>query len=471
MGRDALGEVYTEKRGGRLVLVRRVLVAEALAADVLAEVSGAMKLDSPAILRPLDASADGGLVTIISETLEGRTLRALLTTLASNGEKLPVSHATFIAIRVLEALEHAHARSEAGHPAPVFHGRLSPEHVVLTPSGDVRVTGFGLDAAARHLLKPQAKVDPAFAYVSPEQANGAPLNAASDNFAVGSILAEALLGEPVFMEDTFAQTYEAVQNRLPPQVRAARDNVPKALDEAIAWALERNPDRRAPRPDALRQRLQAFQGMLDVGDRIKPDEHPQRLADLMRLRMKSPAAALDVTSMEPVKGGGDKPGRRWGLALLRFVFVLLLGVLGKGVWDNWRDLEGPIRARIPPAVATRLGIDQDVALPPVAAVPDAGAEEEDAGVADAGEAEAGEALDAGAPPPPRPGLLSVESTPKATVVLDGRPLGSTPLLEVEVSAGEHTLVLTSKKPRVELSQTLSVSEGEAKKLVVKLKAK
>ena len=81
MARDALGEIFTEQRGGRLVSVRRLIVARSAVEGILAEVSSAMKLSSASILRPLDASADGGLVTIVTETTEGRTLRGLLTTL------------------------------------------------------------------------------------------------------------------------------------------------------------------------------------------------------------------------------------------------------------------------------------------------------------------------------------------------------------------------------------------------------
>jgi len=458
MSRDALGEVFTETRGGRLVQVRRMLVGAGAADAIVAEVTAAMKLEAESILRPLEVRQDGGLVTVTSQTTEGHTLRGLLTTLAANGEKLDVSHCTWLTLKVLEALEHAHAKK-------VFHGRLSPEHVVLTPIGEVRVTGFGLDAAATHLVKPQSKTDPAFAYVAPEQASARGITAASDNFAAGAILAEALLGKPLFLEDTFQQTFDAVSTRRLPEFRDARDNVPKALAEALAWALDHDPDRRAPRPEALRQRLEAFQGMLDAGDRIKPYEHPKRLADLMRLRMKKAEAALDVTSMEPAKAAAGPKKRRPVLVFLRLVFLAMLGLLGWKVVTDWRDLEPQIRAHIPHEVLARVGIDP-IAMPlPVA----------DAGEPlDAGEelADAGAGVPDAGPPPPKPGRLTIETTPaKATVTLDGKPLGVTPLVDVEVAPGEHTLVVTSKKPKVEVSQTLSVTEGEVKKLGFKLKGR
>ncbi|MBK7864016.1 MAG: PEGA domain-containing protein [Archangiaceae bacterium] len=465
MGKDALGEVFTEKRGGRLVQVRRMIVAQSAVAEVVAEATAAMSLSHASIVQPLEVKADGGLVTVVTEAIEARTLRGLLTTLASTGEKLPVSHATWLAIKLLEALEQAQARKVDGRTAPLFHGRLSPEHVLLTSIGEVRLTGWGLDAAARSLVRPVAKTDPAFAYLSPEQVAGSSPGAASDNFSVGAILVEALLGKPLFVEDTFAQTFEAISNRSAPALRDARDNVPKALDEAVAWALDKVADRRASRPEALRTRLEAFQGMLDVGDRIKPYEHPKRLADLMRLRMKAPATATDVTSMEPTRAEAPASRRRPLLWLLRLLFVGLVGAFAYFVWQDWRDLEPKIRARIPPQVATPLGIDQEVVLPVDAGV-DAGPA--DAGLADGGAADAGVA-DAGALAP-LPALLTIESVPpKATVQIDGRTVGVTPLTRFELPAGEHEVVVISKKLHVELSQSVSLVPGESKKLTVKLK--
>ncbi|MBL8952870.1 MAG: PEGA domain-containing protein [Myxococcaceae bacterium] len=472
MSRDALGEVLTESRGGRTVLVRRMLVAPAAVESIVTELTAAMKLEAASIFHPTDVKVDGGLVTVTTQAEEGHSLRGLLTTLAATGEKLPVSHCTWLAIKVLEALEHAHAQR-------VFHGRLSPEHVVLTPIGEVRVTGFGLEAAAAHLVKPQSKTDPAFAYVAPEQVGSRGVGSSTDVFAVGAMLAEALLGRPLFLEDTFAQTFDAVTSRPLPAFREARDNVPKALDEALQWALDKDADRRSPRPEALRQRLEAFQGMLDVGDRIKPYEHPKRLADLMRLRMKKADAALDVTSAEPVKAQKATKRRRPVLALLRLMFVAMSGLLGWKVFTDWRELEPQVRAKIPPDVLARLGIDpiaqrtagaeqhsgprgagEDVVPLPL----DAGVEAVDAGTEV-------EVPDVGAPEP-RPARLTVESVPpKATVVLDGKSLGVTPLTEVELAAGEHTLVVTSKKPKIEVSQTLSVAEGEVKKVSFKLRGR
>jgi serine/threonine-protein kinase len=482
VAKDALGELITEKRGSRLVTVRRMAIAPEAIDAVLAEVTAAAKLSSPSILRPIDASVSGGVVTIVSETIEGRTLRGLLTTLATTGEKLPVSHATWITIEVLKALEHAHARMDGAAPRPVFHGRLSPEHVVLTPSGQVRLTGFGLDAACRHLLKPQAKTDTAFAYLAPEQLGSGELNPSSDNFAVASILAELVLGKAVFIEDTFAATWDAIGNRQLPVLRQARDGVPKALDEAVTWALERHADRRCTRPDALRARLEAFQGVLDVGDRIKPDEHARRLSDLLRLRMKGPmtAATSDVTSMEPVSAPAAAPKKKGRAALraLKLLFAALAALLVIGIWARWPVLEDPVRRRIPPQVATALGIEPlgplEAVPPPAAdageAAPDAGAEPSDAGEAapDAGEAtaDAGEAVAV-----PRPALVSIRSTPKAEVSLDGRPLGPTPLVDVTVDPGEHTLELVSARPKRKLVHKLVVAEGEAKTLDLELKKK
>ncbi|MBI3181350.1 MAG: protein kinase [Myxococcales bacterium] len=477
VARDALGELWTEKRGRRVVTVRRLNLPPPIAEQVSRDTAAAAKLTHDNILRPLEVGESKNKLQIVYEMTEGRTLRALLTTLAATGEKLPVSQATWVIMEVLKALEHAHGRvDEKKRPVPVFHGRLSPEHVVLTKAGEVRVTGFGLEAAARHLLRDASKLDPAFAYVAPEQVRGEQLVAASDNFAAGCILAEALLGEALFLESNLSKTFDAILNRPLPVIRKRRDNVPLALDEALAWSLEKNPDQRCPRVDALLTRLSAFQGMIAVGDRIKPGEHAGRLADLIRLRMKDAAApALDMTSLEAVDEntapGLDEPivtkvianplfrGGRRLLTVLRAVAVLSLAVLGVGIWAKWPQLRGPIEERLPEALVRYLRLAPATAAPalatPAAAAPDAG--EPDAGEPDAGATQ------------PRMAMLSIHTIPASAVSLDGKPVGRTPLESLEVAPGEHTLEFVSVRPRLKVSRRITLAEGEKKKLKLRLK--
>jgi serine/threonine-protein kinase len=484
--------MWTKKEGGRELSFRQLRAAPQAAEEIAAEVAAASQLSSPLIIPPLEVRAIDGEVTIVSVAPDGRSLRDLLQAMVMSGEKLLVSHATWITIEVLKALEAAHTAPTG----PVFHGRLSPEHIVLTRNAEVRITGFGLDAAARHLITPETPVIAALAYVSPEQALGAELSAASDVFAVGTILVEALLGEPLFIDETFGKTFDAIENEGLPKLREARDNVPKALEAALALALQKNAANRAAKAADLRGRLQAIQGILDVGDRIKPGEQPKRIADLLRLREKphvDPAFDADSVDNNPFASNAlyaptrvvtksharvkEKPAKKGGggivRRLLRITALLLIGVLGVGVWVQWPRLEGPLRQRLPPELAAKIGLGPAVepsgvktpvkaALPPAPVVADAGL----AGAADKPDASVAEAP---AAPPAKPGILSIDSTPASTVTIDGKEVGKTPLLKLEVEPGEHLVELTPKKARFKKTQKILVLAGESRALKVKLK--
>jgi serine/threonine-protein kinase len=481
--------MWTKKEGGRELSFRQLRAAPQAAEEIAAEVAAASQLASPLIIPPLEVRAIDGEVTIVSVAPDGRSLRDLLQALVMSGEKLLVSHATWITIEVLKALEAAHTAPTG----PVFHGRLSPEHIVLTRNAEVRLTGFGLDAAARHLIKPETPVIAALAYVSPEQALGSELSAASDVFAVGSILVEALLGEPLFIDETFGKTFDAIENEGLPKLRETRDNVPKALEAALALALEKNAAKRAAKAADLRGRLQAIQGILDVGDRIKPGEQPKRIADLLRLREKphvDPAFDADSVDNNPFASNAlyaptrvvtksharvkAKPEKKGGggivRRLLRITALLLIGVLGVGVWVQWPRLEGPLRQRLPPELAAKIGLGPAPEPAPVkAALPPSPV------VVDAGIAAAADTPDAGAvaaappAPPAKPGLLNIDSTPASTVTIDGKEVGKTPLVKLEVEPGEHVIELTPKKARFKKTQKILVLAGETRALKVKLK--
>jgi serine/threonine-protein kinase len=482
--------MWTQKEGGRLLSFRQLRVPADAAEEIAAEVAAASQLASPLIIPPLEVRAVDGEVTIVSVAPDGRTLRDLLQTLIMSGEKLMVSHATWITIEVLKALEAAH-NAPTG---PVFHGRLSPEHIVLTRNAEVRLTGFGLNAAAKHLITPETPVIAALAYVSPEQALGSEASASADLFAVGSILVEAILGEPLFIDTTFGKTFDAIENEGLPKLRGARDNIPKALEAALALALEKNADNRAPKADVLRGRIQAIQGILDVGDRIKPGEQPKRIADLLRLREKpqiDPAFDTDSVDNNPFAGnalyaptrvvakaharvkapkGKQKGGGGGGVLrrLLRITALLLIGALGVGIWVQWPRLQGPLRAKLPPELAAKIGLGPAPAPVPAKIVAPAPAPVVDAGVAQAPAADAG-AAEAAAAAAPKPGRVSIESTPSANVTIDGKLMGRTPLVGIELAAGEHTLELATKKIKGKKTQKITVADGESKTVTVKLK--
>jgi eukaryotic-like serine/threonine-protein kinase len=502
LGRDGLGEVWTEMRGRTPVIVRRLALASEAAKAAAADITTAGAVRGEGLLPLLDVGVKDGVVQLAYEASEGRTLRELFAVLAAGREKFPVSHAAWIVMRVLEMLKACHGfKDEQGVINPIAHGRVSPEHIVVTPTGEVRLTGFGLNAAARHLLAGRQKVDRAFWYIAPEQISEGVTVPASDVFAIGTILVEALLGVPLFLKSTTAETARAIANDPVPPIRAARPEVPMALEQLLIFALNKAVDGRCPRADVMLDRMTSFLGLLEVADRVKPGEHPRRLADLIRLRLGGPApiaagveialgseSAQDESPPVPVSAGEKgvspirwpKPRRRLlkaGVAVLlgaAVVFVAgwvkpirtriapwlpapVLGALHSArdrvtgaLPDSWRNrlgLEaapGPAATPAPPPVVPTPSPEPPKAQePPPRAVVEA--------------------------PAPLPGIISVEAVPAAIVTIDGKRVGRTPIEEIPVAPGEHTIELMSQRPRLRATQKVTIAAGEKKSLRVRLR--
>jgi hypothetical protein len=470
---DGLGELWTERRGGLNVRVRRLVIPDTVAREAEADLAAAGAIDHKAMVRILGVTTRPEGLEVVTEAGVGVPLRKFLAALQERNEKLAVSHASWIALQVMELLAVAQARTDGGKLAPVVHGRLSPGHILLTSAGEVKVTGFGLDAAARHLIEPTAPLDRTFGYIAPEQREGARPRPESDVFALGSILAEMIQGAPVYVGRTLAETLGAVGMRMAPQLRAKRPEVPLALDEAVAWCLDKTADKR-PRAEAALVRLSAFQGMLDAGDRIRPNEHPAKLADLLRLRLGTAEvvdwptdlveAPPDDAPLTRVTDPAKRPRRvRASRVLLALLAALGAWALVLGV--RWQTLGPQVLAAVPARWRPRV----EALLPPLTA--DAGAMV----VAqppppDAGLALAVQPVDAGPPLLPKT-LLTIKASAPGRVLLDGNDVGAAPVTELDVAPGAHRLELVGPRAKVRAVEKVTLQPGDRKTLVLRSRRK
>src|SRR5207248_10428448 len=137
---------------------------------------------------------------LVLEYVHGENLRNVTRILADEGERLAPDLAVRIAIEVLHGLDHAHrAKDGRNKPMNLVHRDLSPDNVMITFDGDVKVLDFGIAKAEGRATHTQfgilkGKVQ----YMSPEQALGWPVDARSDLYAVGLLLTETLTGQRRF---------------------------------------------------------------------------------------------------------------------------------------------------------------------------------------------------------------------------------------------------------------------------------
>jgi eukaryotic-like serine/threonine-protein kinase len=252
LGAGGMGEVYRARdtRLKRDVAVKVLPASFAADSDRLRrfeqEAQSAGALNHPNILAIYDIGTEGGAPYIVSELLEGETLRNRL----SGGAFTP-RRAIGHALQIAQGLAAAHEKG-------IVHRDLKPENVFVTTDGRVKILDFGL----AKLTQPEAPLEGqtnlptmtpgtepgvvlgTLGYMSPEQVRGRPADARSDIFAFGAILYEMLSGRRAFHAETAADTISAILTRDPPDLSETNRRIPEGLERIVDHCLEKSPEAR-----------------------------------------------------------------------------------------------------------------------------------------------------------------------------------------------------------------------------------
>ena len=212
-------------------------------------------LTHPNIVSVFDIGESGGVHYIVSELLEGESLRERIPAAG-----LPVRKATELAIQFANGLAAAHDRG-------IVHRDLKPENIFITKTGQVKILDFGLaklrtnesaapgaaDQTATHITGADhtgaGQILGTAGYMSPEQVRGDAVDHHADIFAFGSILYEMLCGQRAFKRNTSAETMTAILNDDPQDLTARTSSsspaaIPPALDRIVRHCLEKQPAQR-----------------------------------------------------------------------------------------------------------------------------------------------------------------------------------------------------------------------------------
>ncbi len=240
IGAGGMAEVY---RGFDPILNRTVAIKVLLpqfardtsfVARFRREAQAAARLNQPNIVGVFDTGADGDTQYIVMEFVEGRTLGEFMQT---GRRPTPVQSAE-IAQKICAALTAAHA-------VGVIHRDIKPGNVMVTRDGTVKVMDFGIARVLGPETAPQTSaVLGTASYLSPEQAQGSPVDARTDIYSLGAVLYEMLTGRPPFTGDTpVAVAYKQV-NETPVVPSQLNPDVPARLDAVVMKALAKNPSNR-----------------------------------------------------------------------------------------------------------------------------------------------------------------------------------------------------------------------------------
>jgi serine/threonine protein kinase len=183
---------------------------------------------------------------IAMEYIWGKDLLQIQNRLRKIKKQMPVPMACFAIAKVLEGLDYAHRkRDPLGRPLEIVHRDCSPQNVLVSYEGEVKVIDFGIAKATSRNSRTMAGVlKGKFGYMSPEQVRGLPLDRRSDIFALGTMLYECLTGERLFQGETDFSTLEKVRNVDIQNPRAINPNIPEAVERVILKALAKDVDDR-----------------------------------------------------------------------------------------------------------------------------------------------------------------------------------------------------------------------------------
>jgi serine/threonine protein kinase len=219
-------------------------------------------LHHPNVVETYDFGEEAGQAWIAMEQVRGVGLDRLLET----GRPLPVDVGLEIAAQICAGLHHAHTLQKDGSPSPLVHRDLKPTNVMVADSGLVKVLDFGI-AKATHIggnttETGLTKGTPAF--MSPEQAQGAPVDPRSDIFAAGALLFEMLTGRRFFSGET---VYQIMLNVAMVEDRLQDSSLMCVVETAVpgAWTviqrcLRSDREARYPSALALEQAIRGLQG-------------------------------------------------------------------------------------------------------------------------------------------------------------------------------------------------------------------
>ncbi len=254
-------------------------------------------LNHPNIVQVFDLGRVGTEPYMAMEYIHGRDLTQTLRVIRRNGEQLDVGLAVFVAGKVLRGLGYAHARATPdGRLLHMVHRDVSPHNVVVSFEGEVKLVDFGI---ARLVGESLSESDPSqvgrpgggkFAYMSPEQARGLPVDRRSDLFSLAVVLYEMLAGKRLFANDDADEKLRQVIECVIPDVRPLHAGVPDELWAILTKALARDPADRFQDAGAFEEELRA----LAFAKGWRADE--RRLAELMRRAWGDEVSAASATS-------------------------------------------------------------------------------------------------------------------------------------------------------------------------------
>jgi serine/threonine protein kinase len=345
----------------KLVVIKRILPE--LSRDpsfvemLLSEARTAATLNHPNVVQTFDVGEYAGTYFIAMEHINGEDIRSIVRAMKRAGvTEFPVEHTLNIILGVCAGLAYAHEKRDLeGRSLEIVHRDISPQNILITFSGDVKIVDFGIaksSEAAQSEKTMAGQLKGKVPYMSPEQAQGHPLDHRSDIFAVGIMLFELTTGRRLFKAKSEFETLKLICERDYPTPSRIRPGYPPELERIVMKALVKDPADRYQSARDMQADLEAFirQERIAVSavtlanwmkmlfeEKIAAQKEAlqdvKQLADVIASQRATDTGvemyAATTTGAATITGtdGAGYPARkgRGGLIVLAAVFVLALG--------------------------------------------------------------------------------------------------------------------------------------------------
>jgi serine/threonine protein kinase/tetratricopeptide (TPR) repeat protein len=341
LGAGGMAEVFLAKKRGaegtyKLLVLKRILPAygssRRFRTMFAEEAQLATRLNHPNIVQVYDFQDYGEEGQLLSmEFVEGPDLRKLMRAAQSRGQRVPPYVAAYVMAEIAKGLHYAHERKdEAGKPLDIVHRDVSPQNILLSFDGAVKIADFGI-ASANLFREEPGVLKGKTAYMSPEQARGERVTRRTDIYSLGVVFHELLTGRALHGAAEGQELLEAVRaGRVEPPSTYVRE-LPAELEVIVMKALARDPAERfhsarefasaVSRVLLTRQQLVDSHELESVISELVPREHSSEPPSPEALRGLIPgqeaSESLSALSVPAATSGSEVPEEATGPGLTR----------------------------------------------------------------------------------------------------------------------------------------------------------
>lgn len=247
-----MAEVYLAKSTGvtglnKFFAIKRILPQFSSNEDFVAmfkeEANVAINLNHSNVVSIFDFGVERNQFYLVMDYVEGRNLRQIINELKKNNKSFSIDQALFMVKETAAGLDHAHrcTDSKSGRPLNITHRDMSPQNIMVSFEGEVKVIDFGIAKAETEQEETKAgTLKGKFGYMSPEQAEGLPIDPRTDVFALGIVLWELLANDRLFTGSNEAAILRKVRDCQIPSIRKVNPTVPPELERIVMKALAKD---------------------------------------------------------------------------------------------------------------------------------------------------------------------------------------------------------------------------------------